>query len=194
MKRGLVIYLVCAAFAIGCGAALAGEPVPQEVASASPASDTPELGYRLGSGDKLRVTVYGEEDLSGEFEVDGSGTVRMPLVGQVPAAGLTLRQFESGVADKLAQGYLKSPRVSAEVVNYRPFFILGEVNKPGEYPYVNGMNVVTAVAVAGGFTYRADEDDVYVRRGGQTDEQELPADANTKVYPGDIIRVTERFF
>ena len=194
MKRGLIVYLVCAALSTGCGAALAGEAAPV-VASASPdAAAAPEYGYRLGAGDKVRVTVYGEADLSGEFDVDGSGAVRLPLVGQIPAAGRTLRQFEADVTAKLSEGYLKEPRVSAEVVNYRPFFILGEVNKPGQYPYVNGMNAVTAVAMAGGFTYRADEHDVYVRRGGQSEEQELPADANTKIYPGDIVRVTERFF
>jgi polysaccharide export outer membrane protein len=109
------------------------------------------------------------------------------------AAGRDIHEFEGDVAAKLSEGYLRSPRVSAEVVNYRPFFILGEVNKPGEYPYVNGMNVVTAVALAGGYTYRADEDDVYIRRNGKA-EQEFPADERTQVLPGDIIRVTERFF
>jgi polysaccharide export outer membrane protein len=153
----------------------------------------PAQGYRLGTGDKIRVTVYGETDLSGEFVVDGSGYVRLPLIGQVMAAGRDIHEFEGDVAAKLSEGYLRSPRVSAEVVNYRPFFILGEVNKPGEYPYVNGMNVVTAVALAGGYTYRADEDDVYIRRGGRA-EEEFPADERTAVMPGDIIRVTERFF
>jgi polysaccharide export outer membrane protein len=161
-------------------------------AAETPTTGTVE-GYRLGTGDKVRVTVYGEADLSGEFQVDGSGFVRLPLIGQVNASGHTLREFETDVAAKFADGYLRAPRVSAEVVNYRPFFILGEVNKPGEYPYVNGMNVVTAVALAGGFTYRADEDDVYIRRNGQP-EVEYSADERTPVLPGDIIRVTERFF
>jgi polysaccharide export outer membrane protein len=151
------------------------------------------VGYRLGTGDKIRVTVYGEPDLSGEFQVDGLGFVRLPLVGQVGAGGRTLREFETVVAEKFSEGYLRSPRVSAEVVNYRPFFILGEVNKPGEYAYVNGMNVVTAVALAGGYTYRADESDVYIRRNGRA-EEEYPADERTQVLPGDIVRVTERFF
>lgn len=150
--------------------------------------------YRLGTGDKLRITVYGEPDLSGEFEVDSSGDVRLPLIGQVHAAGRTVHGFEDRVTTKLAAGYLRNPQVSAEVTAYRPFFIIGEVNKPGQYPYVNDMNVVTAVALAGGFTYRADESDVYVRRDGSTKEVEEPADETTRIHPGDIIRVDERFF
>ena len=194
MTRGLFIYLVAALCALVCGAALAAEPAPppRQVATAT-APATADAGYRLGTGDKVRVIVYGEEDLSGEFQVDGSGFIRLPLIGQVTAAGRTVRDFEGDVTTKLAGGYLKSPRVSVEVTNYRPFFILGEVNKPGEYPYVNGMNVVTAVALAGGYTYRADESDVYVRRNGQP-EKEVPADERTQIQPGDIVRVAERFF
>ncbi len=194
MKRGLVIYLIAALVAIMTGAALAGETPsqPQRVATASSAPAQTD-GYRLGTGDKIRVIVYGEDDLSGEFQVDGSGTVRLPLIGQVTAAGRSVRDFEGDVTAKLADGYLRSPRVSVEVTNYRPFFILGEVNKPGEYPYVNGMNVVTAVALAGGYTYRADESDVYVRRNGQP-EKEVSADERTQILPGDIVRVAERFF
>ena len=195
MKRGLILYLIAMLVAIVTGAALAAEPAAQaqQVATATPAPAQTDNGYRLGAGDKIRVIVYGEEDLSGEFQVDGSGTIRLPLIGQVNAAGRTVRDFEGDVTAKLADGYLRSPRVSVEVTNYRPFFILGEVNKPGEYPYVNGMNVVTAVALAGGYTYRADESDVYVRRNGQA-EKEVPADERTQILPGDIVRVTERFF
>jgi protein involved in polysaccharide export with SLBB domain len=196
MKRGPIIYLIACLVAIATGAALAGEPAPrpQQIATATtPTSAQTDNGYRLGTGDKIRVIVYGEDDLSGEFQVDGSGTVRLPLIGQVNAAGRTVRDFEGDVTAKLADGYLRSPRVSVEVTNYRPFFILGEVNKPGEYPYVNGMNVVTAVALAGGYTYRADESDVYVRRNGQP-EKEVSADERTQILPGDIVRVAERFF
>lgn len=150
--------------------------------------------YRLGTGDKLKVTVYGEEDLSGEFLVDGSGQVQLPLVGQVKAATLTIHEFVAEVSNALKEGYLKDPKVSVEVLNYRPFYIIGEVNKPGEYPFENGLNVLGAIALAGGYTYRANDDDVYVRRAGQKKEEALPADPNTKVYPGDIIRVAERIF
>jgi protein involved in polysaccharide export with SLBB domain len=150
--------------------------------------------YRLGTGDKMRVTVYGEEDLSGEFLVDGSGQVQLPLVGNVKAAGLTLHEFIVEVATALKDGYLKDPKVSAEVLNYRPFYIMGEVNKPGEYPFENGLNVLGAIALAGGFTYRANDNDVYVRRAGSGKEEALPADSSTRIYPGDIIRVAERIF
>ncbi len=180
------------------------QPQPQAAPQARYSTQTapPDLapsrgsnsGYHLGAGDKIRIIVYGEDDLGGEFEVDGSGYVRLPLVGQVQAAGLTVRDFEGQIATRLSDGYLRDPKVSAEVTTYRPFYIIGEVNKPGEYAYVNGMNVVTAVALAGGFTYRASDDDVYVRRNGSRREEELPANERTIIYPGDIIRVTERFF
>jgi polysaccharide export outer membrane protein len=151
--------------------------------------------YLLDTGDKVKVTVYGEEDLSGEFSVDGSGNATLPMIGAVKAAGRTTAQFSSDIAGVLvARKYLVNPRVSAEVTNYRPFSILGEVQKPGQYPYENGMTVLNAVAVAGGFTYRANQRDVYVRRKGTAAEQRVPADDRTPVFPGDTIRIDERIF
>jgi polysaccharide export outer membrane protein len=150
--------------------------------------------YRLGAGDKVRVTVFGETDLGGEFVVDGGGYVRLPLIGEVQAAGLSARNFESQVEKQLQEGYLKAPRVNVEVTAYRPFYILGEVNRPGPYPYVNGMTVLNAVALAGGYTYRANERAGVIRRGGQAKEERLPLDQAVKIYPDDIITVRERFF
>ena len=150
------------------------------------------LAYRLGSGDKLRVIVFGEEDLSGEFEVDGSGTVALPLIGEVRARDRTLRAFETAVEAMLRDGYLKDPRVSAEVLNYRPFYIIGEVEKGGEYPFVSGMHVLNAVALAGGHTYRAHPKRVFITRRGE--ESEFSAPLDSAVQPGDVIRVPERFF
>jgi polysaccharide export outer membrane protein len=155
---------------------------------------TLEDTYKLDVGDKLRVIVFGEADLSGEFQVDDGGFIRLPLIGQIRAAGLGLHDFEGSVKSALEEGYLKNARVSIEVVNYRPFYILGQVNKPGEYPFVNGMTVLNAVALAGGYTYRASESNIYVRRKGAAKEQQLPADQTTKVFPGDIVRIPERFF
>jgi len=156
---------------------------------------TQDASYKLGSGDKLKLTVYGENDLGGEYQVDGAGQVQLPLLGPVPAAGMTVHDFETAVGGKfVSEGYLKDPRVSVEVENYRPFYIIGEVKSPGQYPYVNGMNALNAVALAGGYTYRADDKDVYIRRDGGTKEQEAPADQSTKINPGDIIRVDERIF
>jgi protein involved in polysaccharide export with SLBB domain len=151
--------------------------------------------YRLDMGDKVKVTVYGEDDLSGEFSIDGSGRMSLPMLGPVPAAGLTLSQLSDSVTQLLtSKHYLVNPRVSAEVTNYRPFTILGEVNKPGEYPYENGMSVLNAVALAGGYTYHADQTTIFIRRKSGAREQEYPAKDETLVFPGDTVRVVERIF
>jgi len=151
-------------------------------------------GYQLGPGDQVRVTVFRHEDLSGEFEVDGEGFFAMPLVGEIMTAGLTARQLENEIELRLQSGgYLVEPQVSIEVLNYRPFYIIGEVNNPGSYQYVNGMTVINAVALAGGFSYRADQDDIVINRGGSNGAQ-IEALPDTAVLPGDIIEVPERFF
>ncbi len=150
--------------------------------------------YRLGSGDEVRVTVFGQQDLSGKFTVDGSGFVSLPLVGNIAAGGKTLRNFEANIIRALKPDYLKNPRVSAEVMNYRPFYIIGEVKRPGSYPYVNGMTVVNAVALAGGYTYRARENRLLIIRATDRDRVKRPANHDTSVLPGDVIEVPERFF
>jgi polysaccharide export outer membrane protein len=174
---------------------LIGSP-PGRAVDAQPSANPAEPGgYHLDVGDKVKVTVYGEDDLSGDFQVDGGGNVGMAMIGVVHAAGLTTEQFAASVQAKLKAGhFLVNPRVSAEVVNYRPFTILGEVNKPGEYPYENGMNVLNAVAVAGGWTYRANESTVYVRHKGSAHEEAETADDKTLIIPGDTVRVAERIF
>jgi protein involved in polysaccharide export with SLBB domain len=151
-------------------------------------------GYRLGTGDQIRVMVYGEDDLGGQFTVDGNGFVSLPLIGQLKAAGSSASDLELEIKAKLADGYLNDPRVSVEVTTYRPFYVLGQVNKPGEYAYVNGMTVLNAVALAGGYTDQADDSNVYVRRNGMTKEAEVPADPSTRIYPGDVIRVSRTAF
>ncbi len=123
-----------------------------------------EAGYRLASGDRLKVTVYGHTDLSGEFDVDSQGNVALPLIQDVSVTGLTVEQFEASITDKLQPDYLKHPKVSVEVLSYRPFYILGEVKTPGSYPYVSGMTVLNAVALAGGYTYRAKTKAVLITR------------------------------
>lgn len=150
--------------------------------------------YVLGSGDRIRIMVYGEDDLSGEFEVDGSGVVSLPLVGEVKAAGLSLREFEEAVAMAFKDGYLVNPRVSVEVLNYRPFYILGEIRNPGKYPYVSGITVLNAVAMAGGYTYRAREGKAEIIRAGQAETLITTTPDATLVMPGDVIRIPERFF
>src|SRR5215831_7380269 len=175
--------LLAFALPFAVSAAPAAAPAPAPAAS--------DDGYKLGTGDKLRVMVFGESDLGGEYVVDGAGFISLPLIGQLHAAGDSIHQYENEITAKLKDGYLKDPRVSVEVINYRPFYIIGEITRPGEYAYVNGMSVLNAVALAGGYTTRANERQVYVRRGGSGAEQPLTADQTTKIYPGDIIRVAE---
>ena len=163
--------------------------------AASPAAAPDSISaYTLGSGDKVRVTVFGHEDLSGEFEVDGSGNISLPLIRNVKAEGLTVRQLEQSITERLSPDYLINPSVSVEVLNYRPFYIYGEVTKPGSYPFVNGMTVVNAVAMAGGFTYRARTGSVRIVRAGDPQRKPVDADKDTPVLPGDIIEVPERYF
>jgi polysaccharide export outer membrane protein len=150
--------------------------------------------YRLGPGDKVRVTVFGDDQLSGEFQVDANGAIAMPLIGNVDAGGRTTNELAANVVQKLQKDYLKNPKVSVEVIDYRPFYILGEVRNPGSYPYVNGMRVMNAVALAGGFTYRAREGHMKINRDVDGKMQELDADQATVVLPGDVIEVPERFF
>ncbi|HTT98008.1 MAG TPA: polysaccharide biosynthesis/export family protein [Rhizomicrobium sp.] len=150
--------------------------------------------YRLGTGDKVRVTVYDETDLSGEFEIDATGYVRLPLIGQVKAGGSTAYQLEGTIEQSLMDGYLKNPRVSVEVTTYRPFYIIGQVSKPGQYPYTNNMSALDAVGVAGGFTDHAVESTLYIRHEGATKEVEVPADETVKIRPGDVVRVDQTAF
>lgn len=150
--------------------------------------------YQLGSGDQIRVTVYGEEDLSGEFELDGTGIISMPLIGAVRVGNRDVDGAEALIAEKLADGYLINPRVSIEVMNYRPFYILGEVKKPGSYPFVNGMTTLNAIALASGFTYRAAKKKITITRKVNGVETDVEATDTTLILPGDIITVPERFF
>lgn len=152
-------------------------------------------GYRLGAGDKLRITVYNEPNLTGEFNVTASGTVAFPLIGGIEAGGRTIEQVSQAVATRLAQGYVNDPRVSVEVLNYRPYYILGEVARPGEFPFVSGLTIEQAVAAAGGFSYRANRTHIYMRRARAAEERTvIIRDQPVQVQPGDTIRVGERYF
>ncbi len=150
--------------------------------------------YTLDSGDKLRITVFGEQNLSRSYSVDGSGYISMPLIGAVMARGVTTYELERRIADELKHKYVKDPKVTVEVETYRPFFILGEVKKPGQYPYVNGMTVQTAVAIGGGFTERAKKRAVQITRRISGQPVTFNAPDNAPVRPGDTVNVMERFF
>jgi polysaccharide export outer membrane protein len=172
-------------------------PAPADAAPVPPApgpARETDRDYRLGPRDKVRIIVYGEPTLSGEFFVSGSGQISFPLVGDIDATNSTVAEFQTRLETALRQGYLKEPRVSAEVLTYRPFYILGEINKPGEYPYSNGLNVLNAVATAGGFTYRAQKRSVRIRRASGAEERSYPLTSDLLVSPGDTIRITERLF
>ena len=166
-----------------------------------PGSDLPALptaapaSYSLGPGDQVRIITFGEENLTGEFRVNDSGNIALPLIGAVHAAGLTSSGLESAVAAALRRGNLvRQPSVAVEIIAYRPIYVLGEVNKPGQYAYQPGMTVVTAVAVAGGFTYRAVEDYAAVVRTVEDKAIEGRASRQAFVQPGDTITVFERRF
>ncbi len=151
--------------------------------------------YQLGSGDHVRITVYNQPQLTGEYLVDGSGEMAFPLIGRVKAGGLTAGQLSREIEHKLSPDYIRDPHVSAEILTYRPFYIVGEVKTPGSYPYVSGMTVLNAIALAGGYTYRARDDSFYVTRNGPDGgKSKIKADPNTPVLPGDIITVRERYF
>jgi polysaccharide export outer membrane protein len=157
--------------------------------------------YRLGPGDVVRIITYGEEPLTGEFHVNDGGTIAVPLLGSLQATGLTPAELETEVAGALiGADILRNPSVSVEVIAYRPIFVLGEVNKPGQYPYQPAMTVVTAAAVAGGFTYRAVQSYASVVRTragekpGTTVAIEGKAGRQTLVQPGDVITIFERRF
>lgn len=159
---------------------------------AVPSAHGAQVDYHLGAGDRVKVTVFGHEDLSGELEVGSNGTISMPLIGTISVDDRTLQEIEKSIIAKLQPEYLKNPKVAVEVLTYRPFYIIGEVKSPGSYPYVNGMRVVNAVALAGGYTYRARENRLLITR-GETG-QKSDADHGTIVLPGDVVEVPERFF
>ena len=183
----LALGLVVSACGTTGGAAGAREAAPT-------AQNQGEVAYALGSSDRLRVNVFGHTDLSGEFEVDGTGLISMPLIGQLPAAGLSTAELENAIAARLSDGYVLNPRVSVEVINYRPFYILGEVGRPGEYPYTSGLTVQNAVAAAGGFTYRANKRIVYIKSMEGNEEVVYNLTPGTRVQPGDTVRIGERIF
>jgi polysaccharide export outer membrane protein len=186
MRR--IVLFVCLALSAALQGCADARRVPAELQAYA---DTP---YTLGPGDRLRVIVFGQDSLSNSFAVDSSGHIAMPLIGAVPATGRTSAQLAREIEERLRNGYVREPRVSVEVEAYRPFFILGEVTTAGQYPFVNGMSVETAVAIAGGYTPRARKDTAQITR--TRDDRTVTADVpvTMPVRPGDTIYIPERFF
>ncbi len=188
--RSFAVALV-AALAVGACADDIG-PAPANFA-ADAGQSALGASYRLGIGDKLKIIVFGEESLSGAAEVNAAGQVSLPLAGEVPAQGKTLGQFRETVVNRLADGYLKNPKVTIEITNYRPFYIHGEVKNGGEFAYKSGIRLRDAVAMAGGYTYRAEQSYAVVTREGAGDVR-IPANGSVVLLPGDNVRIPERFF
>jgi polysaccharide export outer membrane protein len=189
------VYLAVAAMILGvslsaCGGVGSEANLPMLDQSASVPGAAGTAGYKLGPGDKLKVMVFGAEDMSGDFIVTDAGYVASPLVGDVKAAGLSPQEFANALQKKLADGYMRDPKVSVQVSTYRPFYIFGEVTKPGEYPYAQGMTVLNAVAMGGGYSYRANQNFVVVTR----DHKDYKAPMTARILPDDVIKVPERLF
>lgn len=193
--RALVILALAVMLAMSGTSKLSSALAQNQYQSAAaPSSPSSSGDYVLGPNDRVRLKVYGEPDIGGEYEIDNTGQISVPLAGHIGAAGLTTKELEHAIAAALSKGIVRDPRVNVEVALYRPYYILGEVKKSGEYPYRLGLTVLDAVASAGGYTYRANESKVYVRRAGSGAEQTYSLDTPVMIYPGDNIRVPERFF
>jgi polysaccharide export outer membrane protein len=146
-------------------------------------------------GDRLTITVYDEPNLTGVYDVDPAGAVMLPLIGAVKAVGLTQAELQREIADRYSSGkFLQDPKVTVTIVEYRPFYIFGEVLKPGSYPYVPGLNILTAVTTAGGLTYRGRRDTVLIQRAGEQVWNEYPQLSSVTIMPGDLIRIPERYY
>jgi polysaccharide export outer membrane protein len=184
-KRSIAIVMLAASLAAAC----AGPHYQPDLLRAQV-----NAPYLLASGDRLRVIVFGQDNLSNSYSVDGSGNLSLPLIGLCKASGLTTAELERAVEARLRNGFLREPRVSIEVEAFRPFFVLGEVTTAGQYPFINGMTVQNAVAVAGGYTPRGFHGDVDITRVVNGRPITFTAPQTFPVRPGDTIAVRERFF
>ncbi len=177
------------------GQSWAMAPAPTAVAyAAAPMPVAHDAAYRLDAGDKLRVVVYGQDGLTNTYAIDAGGSITMPLIGPVPARGRTPAGLASEITGKLRRGYIRDPSVAVEIESYRPFFILGEVAAPGQYPYVPNMSVESAVAIAGGFSPRALRDRVTLTHTDGSGSSRIVVPLGTALSPGDTVLVGERWF
>lgn len=182
---------LCVIFlALMLAACVSQGPFPVETADVQNVNQS----YTLRPGETVKIVTYGEEPLTGEFIIGTDGNLAFPLIGNIKAAGVTPADLGNSITTALAGGYLAKPMVSVEVKSFRPIYVLGEVNKPGEYPYTADMTVLAAIAKADGFTYRAQQKRVFIKRAEQPNEERITLSSNTPVFPGDVIRVTERYF
>jgi polysaccharide export outer membrane protein len=178
---------------IAYGQSYAG-PTPMAAGYAEPAPARYDTAYHLDAGDKLRVVVYGQEGLTNTYAIDAAGSITMPLIGSVPARGRTPAGLAAEIGGRLRRGFIRDPSVAVEVEAYRPFFILGEVAAPGQYPYVPNMTVESAIAIAGGFSPRALRDRVTVTHTDGSGTARYVVPPGTSISPGDTVLVGERWF
>ncbi len=184
----LAVTAVVCLFLAACAG---GVSLPTEIAPMRPGN--PAEGYLLEPGNRVRITVFNEPNLSGDFTIDPSGTLSIALLGNIPASGTTAKALAKRIEDTLRKdAYLQEPRVAAEVQTFRPFYVLGEVHHPGEFPYVSGMTVLSAIAKAGGYDYRAWEGEVLLVRDINGEQKEYRAVERTPILPGDIIKILQR--
>jgi polysaccharide export outer membrane protein len=170
------------------------DAAPAIVAYAAPAPVRYDTAYHLDAGDRLRVVVYGQEGLTNTYAIDAGGSITMPLIGSVPARGRTPAGLAADIAGRLRNGFIRDPSVAVEIEAYRPFFILGEVAAPGQYPYVPNMTAETAVAIAGGFSPRAKRDSVTLTHTDASGTGRFVVPPGTPISPGDTVLVGERWF
>ncbi len=186
-----LVFIIALAVALqlsGCAGGSLSESEQQAMAQA--ATSAP----RVQPGDRIRVVVFGEDKLSGDYEISPSGEISLPLAGTVEAKGLTQAELEQTLAKKFRSEYLKNPKVTVTITTLQPYYVVGEVGKPGEYPYRSGLNVLTALAIAGGPTYRASRSTVNIQRRGEATMTKYPLSASVPILPGDVISVPERYF
>jgi polysaccharide export outer membrane protein len=169
-------------------------PAPAPVAYAAPAPVPYDMPYHLDAGDRLRVVVYGQEGLTNTYSISAGGTITMPLIGAVPARGRTPQGLAAEITARLRNGFIREPSVAVEIESYRPFFILGEVQAPGQYPYVPNMTAESAVAIAGGFSPRARKDRVTITHSDASGTSRVIMPPGTPISPGDTVLVGERWF
>ena len=203
MKSGLILnYLVVFSLFFVLSACATAPVQPPGASTVPPAEAAGPAAYNeisddtfiLSAGDKIEITVFDDESLSGEYDVDTRGFITMPLIGSIKAADTSVTDLQKSIEHHLSKGYLVNPLVSIEVVSLRPFYISGEVRNPGSYPTVPELDAFKAIAIAGGLTPRAVKNRYVISRGAGASKQKIIANDDTPVYPGDSIKIDERFF
>ena len=182
MKRKVVSFIACFILSLCCFGVLAQQ------------GNLSMSQYQLGSGDRISISVFGQDDLSMEVRLPDVGTINYPFLGEIKLVGLTADEVERLIYDGLLGDYLINPSVSVSIIEYRPFFIDGEVKRPGGYPYQPGLSVNKAAALAGGYTERAARDKITIVREKDGRTFEFTVTVSDMIQPGDIITINQRFF